>query len=77
MNYIRTTLRLQKSLKQEAEKSALEKGTTLQDVFNLALKEYLTKKAKQKAKKIVFHSHDLGVALDNLTRDDYYEIPRV
>lgn len=36
------------------------------------LKDYLAKAAKRKARHLVFHTHDLGVPLDNLTRDDYY-----
>lgn len=36
------------------------------------LKDYIAKAAKRKARRLVFHTHDLGVPLDNLTRDDYY-----
>ena len=36
------------------------------------LEDYYTKAAKQKACRLVFHTHDLGAPLDNLTRDDYY-----
>lgn len=72
MNTIRTTLRLAPELKRAAEKQAIESGTTLQALFNNALDQYLNANAKAKAKKIVFHTHDLGEALDNLRRGDYY-----
>lgn len=70
---IRTTLRLNKQLKYTAEKRAIEMNTTLQDIFNEALKQYLEQDAKKMAKKIVFKSHDLGEPLDNLKRADYYQ----
>jgi hypothetical protein len=69
---IRTTLRLEPRLKHDAEKQAMENGTTLQTLFNDALEQYLDNKAKVKAKKIVFRTHDLGEPLDNLRRSDYY-----
>ncbi len=72
MDMIRTTLRLDPRLKKDAEKQAIENGTTLQALFNDALEVYLNNKAKTKAKKIVFHTHDLGEPLDNLSRGDYY-----
>ncbi len=70
---VRTTLRLKEYLKKNAEKKALEDDVSLQAIFNQALEEYLTKDAKKQAKKIVFKTHDLGVPLDNLTRDDIYD----
>ena len=72
MKLTRTTLRINTSLKKAAEKRAAEEDTTLQAVFNEALGQYLDKKAKQTAQKIVFHTHDLGEPLDNLKRSDYY-----
>lgn len=72
---IRTTLRLEENLKKSAERKALEEDTTLQDIFNKALESYLQNQAKKKAKKIVFITHNLGKALDNLTRKDYYPEP--
>ena len=72
---VRTTLRLKENIKRSAEKKAHEDNTTLQDIFNRALEEYLEKDAKKQAKKIVFKTHDLGAALDNLTRDDFYPDP--
>jgi hypothetical protein len=72
---MRTTLRIEENLKRSAELMALEKDTTLQAIFNEALTSYLQKKAEKKAKKIVFRSHDLGVPLDNLTREDFYPKP--
>lgn len=72
---IRTTLRLKEGLKRNAEKKALEDNVTLQEVFNKALEGYLESQAKIKAKKIVFKTHNLGKALDNLRRSDFYPKP--
>jgi len=74
-NLVRTTLRLEENLKHTAERVALEERTTLQDIFNRALKSYLEKENKKKAKKIIFKTHNIGKALDNLTRKDYYSNP--
>lgn len=75
MQLQRTTLRIKEHLKKAAELKALEENTTLQNIFNKALAAYLAKDAKKKAKKLVFKSFDLGVPLDNLTRDNYYDDP--
>jgi cobalamin biosynthesis protein CbiG len=72
MALIRTTLRLKENLKRSAERLALEKKKTLQEIFNEALEYYLTHEAKAEARKIVFLTHDLGEPLDNLKRRDYY-----
>lgn len=72
---IRTTLRLKENVKKSAQKRALEDKTTLQNIFNRALEEYLQKEAKKEARKIVFKTHNLGETLDNLTRDDFYPEP--
>ena len=72
---IRTTLRISESLKKSAEQKALQANTTLQDIFNTALAEYLKQDAKKQAKKIVFKTHDLGSPLDDLKRADYYSKP--
>lgn len=72
---VRTTLRLEETLKNSAERVALEERTTLQDVFNRALKSYLEKESRKKAKKIIFKTHNLGKPLDSLTRTDYYTRP--
>lgn len=73
---IRTTLRLKENLKRAAELKALQDSTSLQEIFNRALEDYLAKEAKIKAKKIVFKTHHLGEPLDNLTRDDFYPDPK-
>lgn len=75
MSVTRTTLRLDTALKREAEKQAAEEDTTLQAVFNAALAQYLDKKARVRAKNIVFRTHDLGEPLDNLSRSDFYPEP--
>lgn len=72
---VRTTLRLEENIKRSAEKKAHEDNTTLQEIFNRALEEYLQKDAKKQAKKIIFKTHDLGVPLDNLRRKDFYDEP--
>jgi len=72
---VRTTLRLKENIKRSAEKRAHEQNTTLQEIFNNALEDYLDKEAKKYAKKIVLKKHDLGVPLDNLRRKDYYDEP--
>ena len=77
MQLVRTTLRIEKRIKKEAERLALEQDTTLQDIVNRAIREYTKNKARKKAKKIVFETADLGVPLDNLTRDDFYDPPKI
>lgn len=74
---IRTTLRLNESLKKTAEKKALQDDVTLQEIFNRALEEYLEKDARFEARKIIFKTHHLGEPLDNLTRDDFYPDPKI
>ncbi len=70
---VRTTLRIEKHLKEEAEKKAIELNTTLQEIFNTALENYLNNLDKKKAKRIVFFDKAIDKRLDNLTRDDYYD----
>ncbi len=70
---VRTTLRIHDHLKKSAQRKALEEDTTLQDIFNKALEQYLQNQAKKEAKKIVFKTYHLGKELDNLTRDDIYD----
>lgn len=77
MQLIRTTLRLEKNLKKRADRKALEENMTLQAIFNRALEVYLDQQVKRNAKKIIFKTHNLGVALDNLTRDDFYPEPNI
>ena len=72
MNLARTTLRINTNLKKAAEKQAAEEDTTLQVIFNNALEQYFNNKAKKKAQKIIFQTHDLGKPLDNLKRSDFY-----
>jgi hypothetical protein len=77
MQLVRTTLRLKEDLKKRAERKALDENTSLQAIFNHALERYLEKDAKKKAKKIIFKAYNLGVGLDNLTRDDFYPDPKI
>jgi hypothetical protein len=77
MQLVRTSLRLKKPLKTEAERIAREQETSLQQVFNDALEKYLFDLNKRRAKKMKIPTIDLGVPLDNLTRDFYYgDIPK-
>lgn len=73
---IRTTLRINEDLKKQVEKKALQDDVTFQEIFENALTEYLQNDAKKQAKKIIFKTHNLGEALDNLTRDDFYPDPK-
>ena len=75
MRISRTTLRIKTDLKKAAQRRAIHENTTLQDIFNIALDEYLKREDRKKARKLVFKTHDLGVPLDNLTRDDFYDSP--
>lgn len=75
MQLIRTTLRLKEGLKRRAEKKAFEENVSMQTIFNRALEQYFEKEAKKQAKKIIFKTHDLGVPLDNLRREDFYPEP--
>jgi len=70
-------LRLKENLKKRAEKKAFDENVSLQAIFNTALELYLNQKAKSQAKKIIFKTHHLGRALDNLTRDDFYPDPEI
>lgn len=76
MNLTRTTLRINADLKKRAEIKALDQNTTLQNIFNKALEEYLQESDKREARGIVFITHDLGEPIDNLSRDDYYPDPK-
>jgi len=74
MQMVRTTLRLEKQLKKEVERLAVEKERTFQNIYNEALRNYLKKDTKKKASKILkFYTQDLGIPLNNLTRSDYYD----
>lgn len=75
MQLVRTTVRLQADMKKAAEKQALEEDTTLQELLHRALTDYLVKSAKGRVRKFVLHTHNLGIPLDNLTRDDIYSLP--
>lgn len=77
MQLVRTTVRLRQDIKKAAERKALEEDTTFGHIVHRALEEYFAKAAKRKARRLVFHTHDFGVPLDNLTRDDYYPDPAV
>ena len=72
MQLQQTTIRLQEPLKKSAQAKALELNISFQTLITRALQEFLQVKSDQKSQKIVFHTHDLGVPLDDLTREDIY-----
>ena len=76
MQLIRTTVRIKKTVKKDVEKIAFEEDTTFQNLLNKALEELIVKKAKKKATIHFIPKHNLGVNLDNLTRDDIYGDPK-
>jgi hypothetical protein len=76
MNMVRTTLRIEQDLKKRADLMAVKENTTFQTIVNRALRENLTNKAKGRAKILVIPKLDVGVPLDNLTRDDIYGEPK-
>jgi len=69
---VRTTLYLDKQLKKLADMQAVQEDTTLQEIFNKALRAELQKRMPSKKKKIDFITHKLNIP-DNLTRKDYYD----
>lgn len=77
MQLVRTTLRLESNLKKGAKMLALKNDQSFQEVLNQALAQYLIRAARGDAKKIIFHTHDFGTPLDNLTRDDIYGEPKL
>jgi hypothetical protein len=72
MLFTRTTVRLEPSLKKEAELKALELNLSFQSLFSEALRAYLRSARKKKAKRIIFHAQSLGDPTPDLTREDFY-----
>lgn len=72
MQIKRTTIRLDHQLEKEVKKTSLEIGLSFQEMVNLALKDYIKKTKTNKIKRIIFETKEMGVNLDNLTRDDIY-----
>lgn len=72
MQLVRTTIRIQQPLKKAAEKKAQELDISFQLLLTKALEQYLAQKSKVKAQSIVFDDKNIGVALDNLSREDIY-----
>lgn len=77
MKLVRTTLRIEADLKKQAELTALKENTTFQDIVNTALRDNLEKRSKTRARKLIIPTLDLGVPLDNLTRDEFYPQPKI
>jgi len=50
---VKTTLRLKENLKKAAAKRAIDEGKSLQDVFNKALENYVSRKQEQAETKTV------------------------
>lgn len=79
MELIRTTLRIEKNLKNEVEKMALEQGLTLQYIFNEALRNAVNQQNEKKLKtkqKLKFIVKDMGDMPNILTRSFYYDDPK-
>lgn len=77
MTLVRTTLRLEKNLKKQAEKIALEKGITLQSMVNNALRNAIKpSKSKKKTDKVKFFDTKITRLPKNLTRNHFYENPK-
>lgn len=72
MQLTRTTVRLNPTIKKAAQTKAIDMNVSLQDLFNKALENYLQQLAEKKAEKLVFHSQDMRVKLDKLSREDIY-----
>ena len=72
MQLTRTTIRLQKPLQIAAKKKAEELGISFQTLLTRALEAYLSDESKKKATEIIFKGKNIGVNLDNLTREDIY-----
>ena len=77
MALVRTTLRIEKNLKLQAQKMALEQGLTLQYIFNEALRKVVTNENKLTTKpEIKFFDKNMGNMPDILTRDYFYDDPK-
>ncbi len=72
MYLTRTTVRIEPGLKKAIQAKALELNINFQTLFNQALRTYLDQLAQHKAEKLVFKSRDLGIPLNNLSREDIY-----
>lgn len=72
MQLIRTTVRFRQPLKRAAEQKALELSITFQALLERALEKYLQQESYHKAQKLVFRDKNIGVPLDQLTREDIY-----
>ncbi len=68
---IRTTLYLDKELKKLADIQAVRDDTTLQEIFNRALRVELQKRVPSKKKRIEFVTAKIDLPHD-LHRVDYY-----
>ena len=76
MQLVRTTIRLKAPLKKEAEKLALAEEITFQEIMNLALRNFVEAKNKERTKKkLKIKPVDMGINLDKITRDEIYGEP--
>ena len=73
---VRTTLRIEEGLNKQVEFRAVKKSTAFQAIVNHALRDNLTNAAHKRAKLLVLPKFNLGVPLDNLTRDEIYGEPK-
>lgn len=73
MKTIRTTLRIEESLKKAVEQKALNENTTFQKLFNDALRMFINDLSKKKSKEIIFLKKAVDKKINNLTRKEFYD----
>ncbi len=72
MQLVRTTIRLTPQLKKTADLKAFRSNTTFQSLVEKALDNYLNQESRHHAQKLVFKDKNIGVPLDQLSREDIY-----
>jgi len=72
MQLARTTVRLHPQIKKAAEMKALELDMTFQAFLEKAIEIALRQESHRSALKLVFKDRNMGVALDQLDREDIY-----
>jgi len=74
MKKTRTTLKIDTDLKLQAEIKALKENTTLQNIFNDALRIYLNEKAREDANALVFYDKPIDQNMGKLGRKEIYDL---
>lgn len=73
MKTIRTTLRIEEHLKKAADKKAIDLNTTLQQIFNDALRAFIEGLNKKKADDLIFIDKPVDKRIGELKRSNYYD----